>query len=137
MTPPEVAEFVFASLVKIGEAAPGFLEVFSGQKDDEAALESARLALDGVPLSPARTGIDRRRAELAAQGTEIELVQAVFFGILRAAEARAAFAEIPVEDGVAVVPVAEAKAQLATLIEKIEETREEARPTDSDKHRAK
>ena len=37
----------------------------------------------------------------------------------RAAEARAAFAEIPVEDGIAVVPVAEAKAHLTTLIEKL------------------
>jgi hypothetical protein len=117
MTPPEVASTILDSLIKIAREAPGFLAVFSGQKDDADALESARLALEAIPLSPARAGIDRRRAELAAQGSKIELVHAVYRGILRATETRAALAAIPMGEGEALIPVEDAARHLDTLID--------------------
>ena len=117
MTPPEVASTILDSLIKIAREAPGFLAVFSGQKDDADALESARLALDAIPLSPARVGIDRRRAELALQGSKIELVHAVYRGILRATETRATLAAIPMGEGEALIPVEDAARHLDTLID--------------------
>lgn len=117
MNPPEVASLVIDGLIKITREAPGFLAIFTGQKDDADALESARLALEAVPLSPARAGIDRRRAELAFQGSKIELVHAVYRGILRASETRASLAAIPMGDGEALIPVEDAARHLDTLID--------------------
>ena len=119
MNPAEAEAFALDSLIKISREVPGFLAIFSGQKDDADALESARLALDAIPISPARAGIDRRRAELAAQGSKIELVHAVYRGILRATETRAPLAAIPMGEGEALIPVEDAARHLDTLIDEL------------------
>ncbi len=66
MTPIPIAEIVIAALEIAVRAAPGFLAAFSSEASDEAALARAKRALDGVPVDPARAGIERFRESLRA-----------------------------------------------------------------------
>ena len=108
MTPQEIA-LTLDLLIKLTSAAPGFLAALTGEKDDEAALEAARLRLEAIPHSPASIGISRRRAELAFQNSQIDLVTTLHRAIGRAEATRAAIVSIEADEGEALIPLAEAK----------------------------
>tara|TARA_R110000868_G_C10868409_1_gene762074 strand:- start:807 stop:1010 length:204 start_codon:yes stop_codon:yes gene_type:complete len=67
MPETEIVRIVIAALEIVSLALPGFLAAFSSADSDERALERARLALDAVPVDPAKRGIDRWGAELRSR----------------------------------------------------------------------
>jgi len=103
---PQTAEIVMSALLKIAQAAPGFIEAFSGHESTEEALAAAEKALDAVPMSPARAAIDKRKQEM----------RLTFVRIMRAHEASLAFVTIPVEGGEATIKMDDAKRHLKSLI---------------------